>query len=228
MFRLSLIGLMIGLTCSWAEDPKSQDKSEGWIDLFNKKDLTGWVIDGPKEYKDKTDNKMKPLWEVTDGMIHTSGKGFGFLRYDKEFSDFHLLVEYRLSKEKDVNSGIGIRTMVFDSKKSTDTRPSFYSYEVQLLDDSHKTPNEHATGSLYRYVAPKKFAHKPAPEWNTIEIECIGPRIRVIMNQEEVINFDQNSKEELKKKPLKGYICLQSHSANVDFRTIRIKDLSKK
>ncbi len=228
MARLSLFGVLVCLCSAWAADPVVKPKDDGWIDLFNGKDMTGWVIDGPKEYKDKTDNKMKPLWEITDGLIHTSGKGFGFLRYDKEYSDFRLLVEYRLSKEKEVNSGIGIRTMIYDPKKSADTRPSIYSYEVQLMDDGDKTPNEHATGSLYRYVAPKKFAQKPAPEWNTIEIECIGSKIKVIMNGEEVLNFDQDSKEELKKKPLKGYICLQTHTANVDFRKVRIKDLSKK
>jgi hypothetical protein len=199
---------------------------DGWTDLFNGKDLTGWVIDGPTEYRDKSDgNKAKPLWTVQDGMIRTGGAAFGFLRYDKEFTDFILHVEYRLVKEKGVNSGIGIRTKRYETKDPTASRPSFYSYEVQLLDDADKKPDKGSTGSLYRYVAPTKVAHKPAPEWNAVEIECVGPRIRINFNGTDTLVFDQSADEKLKSKPLSGYVCLQSHSKQVEFRRVRIKVL---
>jgi hypothetical protein len=205
---------------------RAEDKAAGdWIEMFNGKDLTGWIVDGPTEYKDKADgNKTKPLWSVQDKMIRTSGAGFGFLRYDRTFSDFVFRAEYRMAKEKDVNSGIGIRTGVFDAKKSTETRPSYFSYEVQLLDDSDKKPDEHCTGSLYRYVAPSKLANKPAPEWNALEIECVGPKIRVSFNGTEVLNVDQSTIEKIKNKPLSGYVCLQSHSKQVEFRNLKIKE----
>ena len=206
--------------------PSFADDKAGWTDLFNGKDFTGWVIDGPTEFKDKADNnKLKPLWSVRDGMIRSTGNGFGFLRYDKEYSDFLLHVEYRLVKEKGANSGIGIRTRVFDAKQSTATRPSFFSYEVQLLDDADQKPTAHTTGSLYRYVAPTRAAHKPAPDWNTIEIECVGPKIRVNFNGTDTLTFDQSKDEKLKAKPLSGYVSLQSHSKQVEFRSVRIKVL---
>lgn len=209
------------LACTAIADDKSQA-----IDLFNGKDLTGWVIDGPKEYKDKKDgDKIKPLWTVVDGCIRTSGNGFGFLRYDRKFEDFELHVEYRMAKEKDVNSGIGIRTMVFDPKKSAATRPSFYSYEIQLLDDATEKPGTHSTGSLYRYVAPVKIAHKPAPEWNAVDVECVGPKIKIRFNGVETLNFDQSTDPKLKDKPLSGYVCLQSHGKQVEFKNVRIKVL---
>jgi hypothetical protein len=208
--------------------PSFADDKDGWTDLFNGKDFTGWVIDGPKEFKDKVDNnKIKPLWSVRDGMIRSTGNGFGFLRYEKEYSDFLLHVEYRLVKEPKANSGIGIRTRVFDPKKSTDTRPSYFSYEVQLLDDADQKPTTQTTGSLYRYVAPTRVAHKPAPEWNTVEIECVGPTIRVNFNGTDTLTFDQSKDEKLKAKPLSGYVSLQSHSKQVEFRRVRIKDLKK-
>lgn len=204
------------------------EDTDGWTNLFNGKDFTGWVIDGPKEYKDKTDgNKVKPLWTVQDGVIKTTGNGFGFLRFDKQFADFVFHVEYRMVKEKDVNSGLGIRTTVFDPKKSTETRPSFYSYEVQLLDDSTQAPGNHTTASLYRYIAPTKMAHKPAPEWNTIEVECVGPKIRVNMNGTDVLSFDQSTHEKLKTKPVSGYVCLQSHSKQVEFKNVKLKVLGE-
>jgi hypothetical protein len=192
------------------------------IQLFNGKDLTGWVAE-PPTYKDKQTGLTHPMWEVKDGLLVSPGKAFGFLRYDKaQFADFHLHVEYRLAVKG--NSGIGIRTGVFDPKKSTATRPSYAAYEVQLLDDAGKPADKHSSGSLYRYVAPKVNAVKPAREWNTVDIECIGPRIRITINDQLVQDVDQSAIDEIKNKPLKGYVCLQSHSNQVEFRKIWIQD----
>ena len=168
---------------------------------------------------------MKPLWVVEDKVIRTAGNGFGFLRYDRKFTDFVYHVEYRMVKG--ANSGLGIRTGVFDSKQSTATRPSIFSYEVQLLDDADKQPDKHSTGSLYRYVAPTALANKAAPEWNTVEVECIGPKIRISFNGKEVLNADQSTIEEIKNKPLSGYVCVQAHSKQVEFRNLRIKEIKK-
>jgi hypothetical protein len=129
--------------------------------------------------------------------------------------------------EKGANSGIGIRTKKYETKDPRDSRPSFYSYEIQLLDDANAKPSKGSTGSLYRYVAPSKAAHKPAPEWNALEVECNGPKIKISFNSTETLSFDQSTDEKLKSKPLKGYVCLQSHGKQVEFRNVRIKPLSK-
>jgi hypothetical protein len=126
------------------------------------------------------------------------------------------------------NSGIGIRTTAYDPKKDPETRPSFYSYEIQLLDDAGKPADKHGSGSLYRYVAPKENAVKPAPEWNTVDVECVGPRIKITINGREVIDTDQSKIDEIKDKPLKGYICLQVHGGKLDFRNIRIREIKIK
>jgi hypothetical protein len=199
-------------------------RAEDVVKLFNGKNLSGWVVDGPKEYKDKK-GKRQSLWTVNskDEIIVCAGKAFGFLRYDKaQFADFTLHVEYRLAAQG--NSGIGIRTVVFDPKRTTATRPSRAAYEVQLLDDAKKNPSKYTSGSLYRYVAPKVNAVRPSPEWNTVDIECFGPRIRIRINDQEVLDVDQSTVEEIKDKPLKGYICLQSHSHQVEFRNIWIQE----
>jgi hypothetical protein len=71
------------------------------------------------------------------------------------------------------------------------------------------------------------MANKPAPEWNTVEIECRGPKIRVNFNGTDTLVFDQSTDEMLKSKPLSGYVCLQSHSKQAEFRNVRIKALKK-
>jgi hypothetical protein len=189
--------------------------------LFNGKNLDGWVI----EVDDAAKKNEKPSFRVEDSMIVCEGKGFGFLRYEKqEFGDFELHVEYRQAKEG--NSGIGIRTGPFDPKKSTATRPSFFAYEVQLLDDAGKPADKHSTASLYRYVAPTENASKPAGEWNAIDINCVGPKIKITLNGKQVIDVDQSTIEEIKKKPLKGSICLQLHGTKAEFREVKIRDLT--
>jgi hypothetical protein len=196
-------------------------------DLFNGKDLDGWVAEGAKEYK--VDGQVKPVWTVQDGLLSCAGSGYGFLRYDKKvFDNFVLHVEYRMHPgTRMCNSGIGIRTTAFDPRMSQETRPSYFGYEVQLLDDAGKPADKHSSGSLYRYVAPKTNPVRAGPEWNSIDIECNGPRIRITINGEEVINVDQSKIDEIKKKPLKGYVCLQNHGGKIDFRNVRVSEIKK-
>lgn len=218
----------------------STAEAEEFRDLFNGRDLEGWVIEGAKEYR--AGGETRAIWTVKDGMIVADAgrNGFGFLRYDKqEFSDFAFRVEYRMAPLAETmfkgNSGLGIRTGRFDAKSSRTSRPSYRAYEIQLQDDAGQPPTPHSTGSLYRYLAPSANPVKPAPEWNTIEIECVGPRIRVTINGQKVVDADQNELPDLKSKPatapapkdkaLKGYVCLQSHSGKVEFRKVQIREI---
>src|SRR5437660_12268509 len=203
-------------------------RSDEARELFNGKDLDGWVVE-ERPYKDKS-GKNTPNWSVREGVLTCAGKTFGFLRYEKqEFGDFALHVECRLSPRS--NSGIGIRTVPYDPKKDKGTRPSYHSYEIQVQDDEGKPPDKNSTGSLYRYVAPTANPIKRAPAWNTLDVECIGPRIRITVNGQEVLNVDQSTIATIKDKPLKGYVCLQSHTpqkgveSKIEFRNVRIREI---
>lgn len=208
-----------------------------WQDLFNGKDLTGWV----REARDRKDGI--PKWTVTPaGELKSEAglDGFGFLRYDQaQFGDFVLRLEYRFEPEAigvfKGNSGVGIRTGKFDPSQSSATRPSFSAFEVQLLDDAGKPASKHSTASLYRYAGPVKNTSKPAPEWNKLEVRCVGPKIRIHLNDEEVLDADQTKLADLaskpksapapKDKPTRGFISLQSHTGTVLFRKIQIQKL---
>src|SRR5262245_38402471 len=97
-------------------------------EIFDGKSLKGWVVEGAKELKDG--EKTVPVWVAKDKVLSCRAtRGGGFLRYDKEVSDFHLSLEYRFdapagAKPRQGNSGIGIRTTKFDPRKPKDTRPS--------------------------------------------------------------------------------------------------------
>jgi hypothetical protein len=213
---LPLLGLLALVPCARG--------AEDTTELFNGKDLDGWVVEGTKDYKEG--EKVHPVWSVQDGLLHCAGRGYGFLRYDKrQFGDFALHVEYRMTRG--CNSGIGIRTVPYDPKTDPVSRPSYACYEIQLLDDADKPASKYGSGSLYRYVAPKENAVKAAPEWNTVDVECVGPRIRITINGKEILDVDQTTIDEIKDKPLKGFVCVQNHSGVIDFRNLRIREIKK-
>jgi hypothetical protein len=192
---------------------------DGFVDLFNGRDLTGWLVEGTKQLADGT-----PVWSVQDGLLvcgDGAGKGFGFLRYDKPAGDFILHVEYRPAKR--CNSGVGIRGVEFTG--DIKTRPSHASFEVQIMDDAGKPTDVHSSGALYDYVAPTANAAKLAGEWNVLDIECRGPKIRVTLNGQTVQDIDQSQIDGIKDKPLRGYCSVQNHGRQIEFRNIRWKVL---
>jgi len=77
------------------------------IKLFNGKDLSGlttWVKGSGRADPQK-------VFTVRDGILHVSGEGFGYIATDKEYQDYHLLVEFKWGKRTDGgkyvrNSGI--------------------------------------------------------------------------------------------------------------------------
>lgn len=189
------------------------------IEIFNGQDLSGWVVDGSETYRDG--DVEKPIWSVVDGVIHSSGQGFGFLRYDKQVCDFELQLEFRLSAQ--CNTGVGLRHVKYTGEHKT--RPSRSGIEIQLNGDGNTRPEKKSTGSLYLHVPPKAIPLKPIGEWNAIAIECRGPRIRVTMNGELIQDVDQRKVKSMAAKPLCGYVSLQCHGGEAAFRNIRLKTL---
>ncbi|MCX7967101.1 MAG: DUF1080 domain-containing protein [Armatimonadetes bacterium] len=198
---LTVVASLIGITTAaiW-----TQQSEEGFVPLFNGKDLTGWHVMG------------SPSWKVENGVLVCTGEGGGWLRSDKQYENFVLRLEFRISKGG--NSGIFIRSAL-------EGNPAFTGMEVQILDDHGRTPSPHTTGSIYDAVAPQKNMSKPAGEWNFVEIICRGPWVVVAMNGEEIVRTNMDEHPKLKERLRKGYIGLQNHGNRVEFRNICIKEL---
>ncbi|HEU0006064.1 MAG TPA: DUF1080 domain-containing protein, partial [Terriglobia bacterium] len=74
-----------------AKDAKSTQSGPGSVRLFNGKDLTGlygWLKD--THYKDP-----RNVFSVEDGVLKISGEVNGYLATEKEYRDYHLVVEYK-------------------------------------------------------------------------------------------------------------------------------------
>lgn len=74
-------------------------REEKWIDLFNGKDLSNWIV---KIHHHDPGVNFGNTFRVQDGMIEVNydqygafNDQFGHLYYEKPFSDFHLKLEYQ-------------------------------------------------------------------------------------------------------------------------------------
>ncbi len=226
MNRLILWGLVVSLSvmlasCCCAKrctkqagERSSEREDDGWVSIFNGKDLTGWEVMG----------RAKDAFYAEDGVLACNGKGGEWIRYTEELDNFVLQLEYKVSRR--ANSGVFLRSQ----EKG---HPAYTGFEVQILDDHGHPANTHVSGAIYDVVAPTHNMSKPTGEWNQLEITCDGPKVIVILNGTKVIdiNLDEFTKPIGKFKtpyaelPRKGYIGLQDHGFPLWFRNIRLKKL---
>ncbi len=195
-----------------------KQKEEGFVPLFNGKDLAGW-----KQFASTRDT-----WVFEDGLVVCKGGGGGWLGTEREYDNFILRLEYRLTPGG--NSGVYIRA-------PEEGRISRTGMEIQILDDNDpkyaKLHFYQYTGAIYEVAAPMRRVGKPAGEWNTMEIRAIGREITVLHNGKTILNADLDhclkdeivAKDHPGLKRTTGKIGLQSHSERVEYRNVRLKEV---
>lgn len=166
----------------------------GFTALFNGKDLTNW----------KDADKQAEFWKVQDGVIHYVGKGGKNLATAKNYKNFELYVDWKITKGGD--SGIYLRG-----------HP-----QVQIWD------NKEGSGGLWNNKpgspgkVPLVVADKAPGEWNTFYIKMVGDKVTVKLNDKLVV--DNAVMLDGKIKP-EGAIELQIHGNPLWFKNIYIKEL---
>jgi hypothetical protein len=94
-----------------AEEPERQKaiRPDKVIKLFNGKDLSGWHT----WLRDTKSDDPRGVFRVTDGMLHISGDGFGYVGTNEAYRDYRLLAEFKWGsrtweprKDKTKDSGI--------------------------------------------------------------------------------------------------------------------------
>ncbi len=188
-----LSGLLTGalalcLPCPAAETAAGPAKS-----LFNGKDLQGWA-----PVHDVT-------FEVVQGNLRLV-KGMGWLRTEKEYSNFILEFEWRALEEK-YDSGIFLRAGLEGKPWPKD------GWQVNLRYDQ--------LGALvkgYRTVVPSETARLPINKWVKTRIECRGRKVKLIVDGEEAWETDKIDTD-------KGYLGIQAENKSFDFRNFRLQEL---
>jgi hypothetical protein len=207
-------------------NPKVKPENKnGWRQMFNGKDLTGWKHIGPGSMS------------VEDGLIRGHG-GMGLLYWTGEkFGNCTIRVEFKM-QDTNSNSGVFIRIPI---EPREEWMPVHYGYEVQIDNQPELSGEDdyHYTGMLYSLTKPLAKTGKPGPEWNTMEITLNGLRTIVYLNGVKVNDFQEGDPVPDRKfdfepfrgpRPEYGYIGLQNHSDKdvVFFRKVEVKFLQNK
>ena len=212
MFSTVVVGLAF-MGASSTAPPDCANDEEGFVPLFNEKDLTGWTGETAG-------------YRFENGIL-VADPG-GNLYTEAEYADFILRFEFKLVPG--ANNGIGIRVPM-GGKASRE------GMEIQILDDTAekfaKAKPWQRHGSVYG-VIPAKTGHlKPVGEWNKEEILVQGTRVRVVLNGFVIVDADlapfrdgaptPDGKEHPGLKRKRGHISLAGHKTQLFFRKLRIK-----
>jgi len=207
--RLQGTALVDGQTLSWSgvrgpvwPATPTVRKPGKPIDLFNGKDVSGWLCQDPHH----------PMgWFVKDGILMNEGKDACNIYTRQKFNDFKLDVEFNVDPQS--NSGVYLRGR----------------YEIQILDGYDRPMDVHSQGALYGFIVPSAKADKPAGEWQTYEITLIANHVTVILNGTKIINNAEvpgitgGALDAKEKEP--GPIMLQGDHGKVQFRKVRLTPL---
>lgn len=230
---LLLLSAFLSLNLRAADPAPAAD--DGFVSLFNGKDLSGWVNvntwQGVKGRKD--------TWGVTNGVITCTGQPTGFMRSEKHYENFVLELEWRHLKAAG-NSGV----FVWASPKPAGAYAK--AVEVQILDLGYteqvakgggKTDWFTCHGDVFaihgmRMIPfpptapnpassmrsfPSENRTKPTPEWNHYRITALHGTVLLAVNGKEVSGGYNCSVR-------KGYLALESEGSPIEFRNIRIKE----
>ena len=233
---LSAATMLIALV-TWAELAPAQNTiaqpPEGFVALFNGKDLDGWWGLGTEHYKKYRDltpedlekrkeasrDDIRKHWRVEDGELVNDGHGL-YLTTNRFYGDFELLLEYRTVAKAD--SGIYLRGIP----------------QVQIWDYTEEGGKwgigaDKGSGGLWNNPAgspgkdPLELADKPFGQWNAFRVKMIGPYVNVWLNGKHVVRdaqmsnyFDRNNP-----MPADGPIQLQTHGGEIRWRNVFLREI---
>lgn len=203
-------------------------KGEGFVSLFNGKDLTGWkgLVANPiaraKMHPDtlaskqvKADEVMRKGWVVKDGELVFTGHGDNLCTV-KKYGDFEMYVDWKIEPKGD--AGIYLRG----------------SPQVQVWDTSRVDVGAQVgSGGLYNNQKnpskPLKLADNAINDWNTFRIIMKADRVTVYLNGELVVDNVVLENYWDRKQPIFAMeqLELQAHGTLVAYRDIYVKELPR-
>lgn len=223
MKHMLMGGLVIGMLAALGAVAAEED---GWVTLFNGKDLEGWEQKGGKA-----------KYAVEDGAIVGSSvpnTGNSFLCTKGSYSDF--ILEFEFKGNPQLNSGVQIRSNSLPGYKNG----KVHGYQCELEDEAQARDwscgiyDEGRRGWLYpkkedeevckRFSEQGKRLWKNG-EWNSVRVEAKGDHIQIWLNGELRADLHDDMTPS-------GFVGLQVHGVGereeplpVSWRNIRIKEL---
>lgn len=221
--------LVLAIAAAWAVPAAAED--DGFIELFNGKDLSGWRVQGGEgghwtvgTASLHPDDPREFVVDEGNELVNARSRGRN-LYSELEFGD--AVIELEVMVPQRSNSGIYIMG----------------EYEVQILDSyGRERLTQGDMGAIYSAAAPRVNASKAPGEWQTYHIRYRAPRFgadgnktanafveRVILNdvviQENVEVQGPTGGSLRNREAPRGPIMFQGDHGPVSFRNIRVKPL---
>ena len=215
---------------------------DGWISLYNGKNLDGWE-----------QHSGKAKYSVDNGVLtgeSVAGTGNSFLCTTRSFANFEMELEYKCDPK--LNSGVHVRSEVFPTATTADIGGKTFKFAADRVHgyqceiDMDAARGRMWTGGIYDearrgWLFPtggEKSAQALAfsqqgrtvsknGEWNKLRIVCEGPSIKTFLNGEPRATLTDTVTP-------RGIIALQVHGVGnnekmaglkVSFRNIRLREM---
>jgi hypothetical protein len=185
--------------------------NDGWVSLFNGKDLTGWKNNGQEK------------WIVENGTIlcESTANKYGYLTTEKSFRDFDFRLKFK--SEALGNSGVFFHSHI--TGIDPEHGPDIEGMQVEV----DPSVGKH-TGGLYEsggrgWVAmptPEGEQALKAGEWNELNVTVRGNHIVTQLNGVRIADYNDPSP-----KFSEGVIGLQIHTGGgvkMRWKDIHIKE----
>jgi hypothetical protein len=221
-FRPLVVALLL---CSVAL-PASADP----VRLFNGKDLSGW-----QAYLVTPGVTKEQVWSVVDGVLVGKGEPLGFLRTDRTFTSFRLVVEWRwapgtvVTADKVPNSGVlmrvngepkGIPRAIEAQLKSGNAGDVYGFWGMVVEGDAARMKRRAGDPAVGDMTGVGRMAdlEKPIGEWNRYEIVLDGSHLTVHVNGTKANDVKVAD-------VVAGPVALQSEGGTIHFRTVELTPL---
>ena len=198
-----------------------------FVDMFNGKDLNGWV----------NINTAEDTWKIRDGMVICSGRPIGVMCSEKQYENFVLHIEW-MHMEAGGNSGV----FVWSNARPDERTRLPNGVEVQMLElqwpdlnirNGVRPPDAYVHGELFGVGGVKTTPDNPRGdrsmsienrakgkgEWNTYDVVAVDGTIKLAVNGKFVNGITRSTQK-------KGYFCLESEGGEIHFRNMRLLELA--
>lgn len=214
------------LVSKLARHLKAMPFDNGFVSLFNEKDLTGWkaLVGNPiarakmsatalQQAQDSANEKAKGTWVVKDGVLAFTGHGDN-LCTEKKYGDVEMFVDWKITPQGD--AGIYLRG----------------TPQVQIWDTSRRNVGAQVgSGGLYNNSVnprnPLVVADNAVGQWNRFHIIMKGEKVTVYLNGQLVTDNVVLENYWDRKLPIfsKEQIELQAHGTYVAYRNIYVREI---
>jgi hypothetical protein len=238
--RLTVLALCIA-ALSHAPQDKSSDSAakKAFIDGTG----PGWKTLIETDFAGVNGNA--DTWTWKGDILLSSGMPIGVLRTRQKYTNFELVVEWRHLKSAG-NSGVFVWV---PEQALAQLKPGVlpdFGIEVQMLDHGFRDQYETSSGRKGDWFTthgdifavgkskltpfaptspngsrsfPRKNLSRGAGEWNHYYVRGINGEVRLWVNGEEVSGGTGAD-------PRSGYFCLEAEGSPIEFRNIRVREVS--